>query len=536
MRHLAVLLMVLGLVACGGGGGGDGGGGGGGGGGTQPITVSGLLTYDRVPHFSSGGLNFGSTRQAPVVGVTVQALAASGSVLATTVSGADGRYSLSVPGNAQFRIRALAERRQTGTPGWDVRVQDNTRSGEPVYAMESALITAAGENLVRNLNAPSGWTGSAYTQPRVAAPFAILDSMRTAKQKVLSVAPNTAFPVLRIGWSPNNVESDEFRPGLGEIITTFAAGDRIYVLGDASSDTDEYDEHVLIHEWGHYYEDNLARVDSPGGIHSLAFRLDLRVAFSEGWGNAWAGMALNDPMYRDTGRPGVPSDTFGFNLNAGSSAVEGWYSEATVGGLLWDIYDADNSGLDQLSLGFGPIDAVLRGPQRTTPALTSIYTFLFHLKQQQPGSTAVLDAMAQARGIRSTGQDIWGTTETNNGGVTQALPIYLPLAVGGPSVEACTRATSSEYDNRIGNRRFLRVAIDSAGTYSFEAQGPQGSRPDLLLWTQGNVATSSNASGVATLQRNLQPGERVLEVYDIRNLDEPVAGNVCFAVTARRVQ
>ncbi len=500
------------------------------------MTVSGVLTYDLVPHAPAGGLDFGSTQQAPVIGVTVQALSSTGTVLATTVSDVDGSYSMTVPDDAEFRVRALAERVKTDVPGWDVRVLDNTSPGEPMYAMESALVAAAGDDIDLSLNAPSGWTGAEYGDARVAAPFAILESIRLAEQKLLSVAPDVVFPPLLVGWSPLNVESDEFNPEIGEIITTFAQDDRIYVLGDANSDTDEYDPHVLIHEWAHYYEDNLSRVDSPGGEHAQAFQLDLRVAFSEGWGNAWAAIVLDDPQYRDTGRPDVPGDTYSFDVDEGLTSNEGWYSEATIGGLLWDIYDADNAGLDQLALGFGPIDAVLRGPQVDTPALTSIYTFLHHFKEQQPAVVAVIDAMAEARGIASTGQDIWGSTETNDGGVAEALPIYLPLVVDGASVEACTRATMTEYDNRIGNRRFLRVEIDSAGTYSFAAQGPADSRPALLLWTVGAADEApAAAGGLTALELVLEPGERVVEVYDTRNLELPIFGDVCFDVTATRL-
>ncbi|MEZ5459313.1 MAG: hypothetical protein R3E65_08385 [Steroidobacteraceae bacterium] len=51
----------------------------------------------------------------------------------------------------------------------------------------------------------------------------------------------------------------------GEIGTTFftpGTPDRIFVLGRADIDTDEFDQHVIAHEWGHYYQDNFSRDDS----------------------------------------------------------------------------------------------------------------------------------------------------------------------------------------------------------------------------------------------------------------------------------
>jgi len=58
--------------------------------------------------------------------------------------------------------------------------------------------------------------------------------------------------------------------------------------------------HVIVHEWGHYFEHNLSRLDSLGGLHSLSDKLDPRLAFSEGWSNALAAIVTEDPNYKDS--------------------------------------------------------------------------------------------------------------------------------------------------------------------------------------------------------------------------------------------
>ena len=85
--------------------------------------------------------------------------------------------------------------------------------------------------------------------------------------------------------------------------------DGIYILGDfAAGDTDEFDQSVIAHEFGHYFEDRFGRSDSIGGDHGgSATLVDLRVAFGEGWGNAFSGMVLGDPIYRDS-QQGMNSD------------------------------------------------------------------------------------------------------------------------------------------------------------------------------------------------------------------------------------
>jgi hypothetical protein len=57
-------------------------------------------------------------------------------------------------------------------------------------------------------------------------------------------------------------------------------------LGDVqTSDTDHFDDAVIIHELGHHVEDVCGKMDSPGGTHNGLFRIDARLAWSEGWGN-----------------------------------------------------------------------------------------------------------------------------------------------------------------------------------------------------------------------------------------------------------
>lgn len=58
------------------------------------------------------------------------------------------------------------------------------------------------------------------------------------------------------------------------------------VQGNVSSvDTDHFDDAVIIHELGHHVEDVCGKMDSPGGTHYGLYRIDPRLAWSEGWGN-----------------------------------------------------------------------------------------------------------------------------------------------------------------------------------------------------------------------------------------------------------
>jgi len=192
---------------------------------------------------------YADTSVKPVRGAFVEVLdATSGSQLATTSTDGSGAYAVTVPANTAVIVRVRAQLTRTGSaPSWDVTVRDNTRSNA-IYSMQSSAFSTGGAALTRDLRAGSGWGGSSYTSQRVSGPFAVMDTIYTAMQKVLSVAPATAFPSLKVFWSVNNTNASG-SIALGQIGTTFfvgrSSGAEIYVLGKEDVDTDEFDAPVI---------------------------------------------------------------------------------------------------------------------------------------------------------------------------------------------------------------------------------------------------------------------------------------------------
>ena len=525
------------------------GGGSGGGGSPTPgaVTVSGKITFDRVPFKAilGTGLNPTAATQAPARLVVVEALDASGAVLTSTTTNDTGDYSVSVAPNTNIVIRAKAQMLKTGTaPTWNFRVLNNTNS-DALYALDSSSFNSGTAASTHNLNAPSGWGTTSYNDTRAAAPFAILDTVYSARQLILSAAANTAFPDLNLYWSDTNKPTQGiFCPDSGDIGTTFYTGpgtddectspnpllEGIYILGDfTQGDTDEFDQHVIAHEFGHYVEDRLARSDSIGGAHNPGERLDLRVAYSEGWGDAYSGMVLNDPVYRDS-FSGIDDDG-GFNLESDTAQVHGWYSESSVGGILWDIFDPAGESGDTVALGFAPIYSVLIGSQVTSDALTSIFQFAAALRDANPASVTGINALLSRESI-ATGSDAFASAETNNGGSATALPIYASIAVAQAPQIICTSASAGSMDlDKLGNRRFLRLDIPSSMTVTIMATGTvdplnassqQATDPDIFLFRRGFFQRSESTPAQAdpfprseTMSNvALTAGVYVIEVYD----------------------
>lgn len=561
-RSCAALAGVLILAGCGGGGGGNPSGGG-----NPPpppggatVTVSGRVTFDRLQFqtIPGTGLNAVAPVVSPAREVTVEAMSGN-TVSASTTTDSNGNYSFAVPANSNVFIRVRAQMLKTGSaPTWNFAVRNNTNS-DAMYVLDGDSFATGTANVTRDLHAPSGWTGTSYGNTRAAAPFAILDTVYRAKELIRTAAPNAAFPDLNLYWSTQNRDNTGgFCPDTGDIGTSFyfsdpsnSTNDRcspaqrlptgIYILGEYrganAGDTDEFDAHVIAHEFGHYFEDRFSRSDSIGGDHGIGDQLDLRVAFSEGWGNAFSAMSLGDPQYRDSGS-GISSD-FGFNLET-DSPNEGWYSESSVGEILWDIFDTTAEPGDSVTLGFAPIYAVMNDEQIDTPALTSIFSFASALRANGAQSSSI-GTLLQNEQISGSGE--FGTGENNGGTDPGFTDVYTDIT-GNSSVNGlCSTANASgnEGGNKLGNVRFLRFVKSSAsGLVTLQATGATsvavpGSAPaddpDILVYQNGarlSFGTNPDGSqiGESTVNRQetisqvqLPAGTYVLQVYAFEVID-----------------
>ena len=312
------------------------------------------------------------------------------------------------------RLRVRAELIRTDLPRWDVEVRDNTSqtnlelAKRPLYVVDGGTFNTGVANVTRDLTATTGWdvVSKSYTGNRAAAPFAILDAIYAGMRLVLTADANAIFDPMDAFWSVNNTRTaGQTNIDIGELSASFYSGgiDSLFLLGDAGVDTEEFDDHVVVHEWGHYFEDVFSRSDSIGGPHGIGQSIDARLAFGEGWATALAAMALDEPQYCDTGAAGT-SGGFGINTEFNTSGARGWYNEMSVATFLYDLWDADVDGSDNNSIGFGPIFETMTGPQFETEAFTTIFSFATELR-------TMLISNAASNSISSTRSSIVKTSK-----------------------------------------------------------------------------------------------------------------------------
>ncbi len=521
---------------------------------TVTLTLSGRVTYEDVPFAANNRvLNFDASTTQPVRGAIVQVLDAqtvesTPVVLASTHTDLNGNYQVEVTVMESTRtvVRVRAEYLSYGDAIWPLRVVDNTNNGA-LYVLDSTA-TASGLSVATvNLHASSGWIGGVsggYTQPRVAAPFHILDNAFTVLQKLVAEDSDIQINALVINWSPHN-RSISGNVSSGNIITTHyrRATQQIYVLGDVATDTDEYDDSVLAHEICHHLEESLSRSDSPGGRHRSDNILDMRLAFNEGWCYAFASIMLGDPVLRDSSGPPSQFGYSALNIDNYIPTTPGWYVEESIQSLIYDLYDLSNNSTDVVNLGFTPMYNVMVSSQRTTPAYVSIFTFMTYLKEEV-GSTMLpmINQLLVAHRI-TTQTDIYGTNETNDAGNSDhVLPIYTRLEVNGALATLCS---IDDFQDPIFKRfalsvtRFIYFNLPTSNIYTIRASptGPHSTNTNVgfrisLRELGGHLSFSAGNGASETLRRGLQSGLWRGAFYNYQNtlLNTSATFDGCFTI------
>lgn len=214
----------------------------------------------------------------------------------------------------------------------------------------------------------TGLETTATSDSGIGGAFNILDVLSSASELIQRSGPcpsptGECLPPLSTAyWEPDSSDGTYYDDRL----------DAIFILGERS-DSDEYDDAVVAHEYGHFAMRHFSDDDSLGGEHRISDNAqDIRLSWSEGWGNFFSSAVRNSPLYVDT----AGGATFSFEMEGytspnfplpfphpGSLSARTVYttSEVAIAGVLWDIYDPAAAvsdlaeGHDRLDLGFGPI-------------------------------------------------------------------------------------------------------------------------------------------------------------------------------------
>lgn len=536
---------------------------------------SGYITYTRYKAVydksigEASGLDYTAPSRPPVRGAVVELRKWDGTLIKTTNTSETGYFGFDVPPNSLVYLVVRAELGDPANP--HLKVVNNTQPvagsapASPEYVLykkELKLEWIGTAPVTANYNIDAEWDSSAGDyKSRDAAPFSILDTVYNAEQFVRRADPALSLPLLKIYWSDSNKEGAQ----------KYLRQNIMYLDGLNSESTDEYDPHVITHEWAHYLLGTI-RDDTQGGAHTIAVLLEDRkrtvinpsLAFSEGFAHAFAAMALGDPIFMNTKSVEQQSVSV-WQLEVDevldwSLAEGGYHSEVSVGQLIYDIFDGTGSECDYdvivpgnacvgptvndgVELGFKPIYSTLKKLENA-PSFINIFTFLKYLIDGEPSSRDEIVALAGREHIyfednnSFDGQASHSYTDASNSFTREFFQrIYNPIYVqSGPLPASYTTtfqvghlqgqplATREEYSrisgdrlpNKLYNLIYFRFSAPDTGKYHVEVVPTGAVNNDIYFMLKegkNEVYVDGKNAGLAEeVFRNLAKGDYSLAV------------------------
>ena len=252
----------------------------------------------------------------------------------------DGNFRIVVPDQVGLRVRVLSRLRSV-----DVRVLDNT-AGNQLYVLTKEIGDPLDPTEIELIEST-----------RQAGAFNILDNVHRGNALLAQTDLQAAPPPLTVYWSEKNTESVLLRLTEGKARSTFfdPRTNTAYIGGDRNTDSDEFDDSVILHEYAHLLAARFSRDDSPGGPHFIGEYLDPRLAWSEGWANFFSSAARGSSIYIDSKSPGVPPVRYDLEEDIPPNDRPGYNSEATVGSILWDLLDENRDNSDSAQFPFATL-------------------------------------------------------------------------------------------------------------------------------------------------------------------------------------
>lgn len=415
------------------------------------VSVSGTMTFDKVP-ISGAGLNLGGITTSPIrfcfVGLENQS--APGTFFSSTYTDASGNYSLPSPQSTNVKIYIYAfSAHQAGS----INVVDRSSGSSP----KPSWVIATPNIAVTTVNI----TGSNWNVPdstRINGAFNIANVVLTIQQIVLGLNPASNFGDATIEFTPTFV-----------VGTSFFQGSTGFILGDRNTDSDEFDDPVIAHEYSHYLQTRFSRSDNLGGMHAADQIIDPRVAFGEGQATFMGQSFLGSVLYIDTSSGGASVT----NVETVTTANKGYWNENSVTKVLWDCFDAANEAGDSLTLPFSAYWTVFT---QDMPNHKFVYLidFMDSLYARNPGSGA---AIASILGMESI-------TYIPGGAPSVPNPWPFFLASGVPVSAFLDASVDQPQWNLMDDADVFYFTIPSAKTVTvsvtWTGQGPSPAAPDYV--------------------------------------------------------
>ncbi len=505
-------------------------------------TVRGVVSYERRSLTERGYSS--AVTEHPARFVRVRAVDALGRVLSETRTDAEGRYALTLraqPARIVASSSVREPRRCEGTsgarctPAMRLDVAPDREGRQPYELAVRWIPGSAAVSLRATLAEPRGEGGA----------FHILDTLVTGMLAVHRWSGRELAPFFVIWSHASGTDWSYYRgerpEGSGRYALELMGGEPGRL---ATTDADQHDVCIILHEFGHFVFDTLGTDSSVGGMHPASAMTSPGVAWEEGRATWFASAILGDARYRDA--VGIePAGSLRQDDDLEQlppDALRGPGSQRTVEEVLWDLSDgpapagavalADRDG-DGVSLGPAAVFSAMLSLREVPGAVPSLVSFLRRLV-----ATGALEERA-ARGLleRPVSQRVrWpAASEPDPWPLQLALPGTARGKIDGVSDPAPSGGRAHPV-NGFDAMATYRVTLVTRGTLTatltIQGTGRAADRQDLDLELRDHrsdeLAHASGQTPVESISRVLAPGTYLLVVRDGGN-----GNSAHYTLTAR---
>lgn len=303
---------------------------------TIQIQGTGAFEYRQVEFYSYGAstavrLN-GNPATETIKYAEVALTNSRGTVIQCGTTSSNGTFSLTIPKTAGTYTLTIKSRALNNI--FKASILKDITSNTP-YEISKSFTISSSDNSTKGIGTITASARQTISSSIEGGAFNILNNIFNANQYLRYSIGDSSFvaPKVKVYWKAGFSPSSYF--GGSSAVSFYQSGtSELYVLGGMngdvkSSDTDHFDNSVILHEYGHFLEDVYAKSDSPGGSHNGQRLIDPRLAWSEGFANFFAAEVLNWSYTSQSWN--YYADTKGFQNDSleGGSSIAGFYLDLT---------------------------------------------------------------------------------------------------------------------------------------------------------------------------------------------------------------
>ncbi len=339
------------------------------------ITLKGKAVFEyRVPSKQGLGAIEDSTKN--IRHASIDVLSSQGCVTASHTD-RQGAFSIKVPYREQeeytIQVNARASNEHI-----NITVQDEPANFQHYFISKTITLEDQSDVTDIVITASADEQGGAFNiyDQILEANIFLREQTKNCHNFIPDCIPFTQAPKVYVYWKKGLNPVTHFIKDATSSFSFYLPGRRqLFIVGGSNGDiiatnTDHFDNIIILHEYGHFLEDTFSKTDTPGGSHNARYVIDPRLAWSEGFATFFANAVFGRAVYIDS--VGIsPNGLLKINENLEShppkrdvskATGEGNFREFSITRTLWDIIDPythlskdiedqDNDSIDGGSFG-----------------------------------------------------------------------------------------------------------------------------------------------------------------------------------------